>query len=173
MKKKTLTIGITGHRHLKNQQTENFARRKIRELLIQYLALYPQINALSALAEGADTIFAQEALNLGIPLTAVIPFTKYEDDFSNPDALKQFRQLLSKCQNIVNLNHTDRSDDAYLEAGIWIVDHCDLLFAVWDGKPAAGKGGTGDVVNYAISEKVPVIHVDISNHSIKELVEDI
>ena len=173
MQKKTFTIGITGHRHLKNQRTEDFVRLKIRELLIKYLNLFPQMDALSALAEGADTIFAQEALNLGIPLTSVIPFAKYEDDFSEPDARKQFRHLLANSQNIVRMNYTNRSDNAYLEAGKWIVDHSDLLFAVWDGKPAAGKGGTGDVVNYAISEKVPVVHVNISNHSIKELVEDI
>ncbi len=30
-----------------------------------------------------------------------------------------------------------------------MIDHSDELYAVWDGKPARGYGGTADVVAYA------------------------
>ena len=36
----------------------------------------------------------------------------------------------------------------------------DLIFAVWTGKPAKGKGGTADIVAYAIDKKIPVVHIN-------------
>ncbi|MGW4103078.1 hypothetical protein [Streptomyces sp. NPDC004976] len=47
-------------------------------------------------------------------------------------------------------------EQAYLGAGRWIVDHCDRLIAVWDGRPARGLGGTGNVVANARRTGVPV-----------------
>src|SRR5260221_12639223 len=47
--------------------------------------------------------------------------------------------------------------DAYLAAGKLIVELCDVLVAVWDGEPAAGKGGTADVVAVALASGRPVI----------------
>ncbi len=36
-----------------------------------------------------------------------------------------------------------------MAGGRAVADGCDLLLAVWDRKPAAGLGGTADVVAYA------------------------
>lgn len=41
------------------------------------------------------------------------------------------------------------SEKAYWSAGQEIVNQADRLLAVWDGQPAAGLGGTADVVRYA------------------------
>jgi hypothetical protein len=35
------------------------------------------------------------------------------------------------------------------------VNRSDRLLAVWDGKPAQGLGGTGDIVAYAKSRGLP------------------
>ena len=48
---------------------------------------------------------------------------------------------------------------AYEAAGRYVVDHCDLLIAVWDGKPARGRGGTAEIVAYAREKKRPLIVV--------------
>jgi len=37
-----------------------------------------------------------------------------------------------------------------------MVDEADELYAVWDGKPARGYGGTADVVAYAREHGTPV-----------------
>jgi hypothetical protein len=37
-----------------------------------------------------------------------------------------------------------------------MLDRADQLYAVWDGKPARGYGGTADVVAEAESRGVPV-----------------
>ena len=51
-------------------------------------------------------------------------------------------------------------EHSFLEAGRYIVDHCDRLFAVWDGKDAEGEGGTGDIVHYALKKHKTVTHID-------------
>ena len=50
--------------------------------------------------------------------------------------------------------------EGFLEAGKYVVDACDLLFAVWDGETAEGRGGTGDVVAYAQRKRRPIIHMN-------------
>jgi polyphosphate kinase 2 (PPK2 family) len=56
----------------------------------------------------------------------------------------------------VKLPPAPTHEDAYLAAGRWIVDHADRLVAVWDGRPARGRGGTAEVVAYARHRGVPV-----------------
>ena len=62
----------------------------------------------------------------------------------------------------------DCSEDAYLAAGHWIVDHSDLAILVWDGYPAAGKGGTADIASYARLVGCPFIHVYTRLHTVKQ-----
>jgi hypothetical protein len=41
-----------------------------------------------------------------------------------------------------------------------VVNQVEHLVAVWNGLPAAGVGGTGDVVAYARKKKVDVYRID-------------
>ena len=43
-----------------------------------------------------------------------------------------------------------------MEASQAMLDRAERLFAVWDGKPARGYGGTADVVAEARSQGIPV-----------------
>jgi hypothetical protein len=38
-----------------------------------------------------------------------------------------------------------------------MIQQADRLFAVWDGKPARGYGGTADVVAYARERDIPLV----------------
>src|SRR5450755_4094023 len=49
--------------------------------------------------------------------------------------------------------------DAYEQAGCYIVDHSDVLIAVWDGRDSRGRGGTRAVIEYAHDQGVPVLLV--------------
>ena len=166
--KKAFRVAVTGHRNLRDEETRIFVPREVRRLLERFKREQANLEALSALAEGADTIFARTALDLGIPLVAVIPFARYEEDFS-ASALETFRELLGRASRVIRLRHRQRSNEAYLAAGKWLVDHADALLAVWDGRPAAGKGGTGDVVEYALAHGLPVVHIDIREQKVKEI----
>jgi hypothetical protein len=158
-----LKIAITGHRNLLND-------KEIRENIALSLQYFQKNNtdlqAISALAVGADTIFAQEAVKLKIPVRYVLPFElkEYEKDFS-PSELMVLQDLLAKNKQLYEVTNPLKNDspearnEAYLATGKHLVDECDILLAVWDGQPAKGKGGTGDVVAYAREQgkKVEII----------------
>ena len=141
-------VGVTGHRTF-SSPTADLVRSACRQVLTDALAAHPSLVALSALAEGADTVFAEAALALGIPLEAVIPFDGYENDFTTPTARETYNHLLRSAKVIHRLHFRKRSDDAYLAAGRWIGQRSDLLVAIWDGEPSRGLGGTGDIVEMA------------------------
>jgi hypothetical protein len=55
-------------------------------------------------------------------------------------------------------------EDAYCAAGEAVVERSDVLLAVWDGRPAKGIGGTGEVVAAAGRSGVPVSWVFAEQH---------
>nr|WP_239110703.1 hypothetical protein [Streptomyces microflavus] len=112
--------------------------------------------ALSSLAVGADQLFADLALTCGAELTVVIPSGDYEACFENAADLARYRLLKSRAAREIRLDFPHSTDEAYYAAGAYIADHCDRLLAVWDGRPARGLGGTGDIVTYARTLGRPV-----------------
>jgi hypothetical protein len=50
---------------------------------------------------------------------------------------------------------------AYVMAGRATIAHCDLLVAIWDGELPRGRGGTGEVVQIALLEGTPILHLPI------------
>lgn len=146
-------VGVTGHRHLRAPHT---VAARCHETLAGILSDRPDVVACSALAIGADSLFAQAALDLGIPLIAVIPFATYASDFTTPDERAQYERLLVSAVEIVRLPYRRRSDAVYLAAGQWIVEHCDLLIAVWNGQFGDEMGGTSDIVALATAHRLPV-----------------
>ncbi|MGH6659024.1 MAG: hypothetical protein ACREBM_05155, partial [Sphingomicrobium sp.] len=51
----------------------------------------------------------------------------------------------------------------YVMAGRATVAHCDILVAIWDGRPARGRGGTAEVVQLALTRGTAVVHVSPDN----------
>jgi hypothetical protein len=147
-----IRIACTGHRNLSGS-TQQLISAELIEILA---AAERPLVGLTSLADGADQLFADAVLALGGQLHAVIPSAGYEDAFPSSEAQSDFRALLDRAHTITVLPHAAPSEDAYLDAGQFIVDACDRLLAVWDSQPAAGKGGTGDVAEYARHKRVPV-----------------
>lgn len=127
---------------------------------------------LSSLAEGADRIVADAVLDLpNSKLDVVLPLdvNDYINDFQTEESKKEFHDLLNQAdftyslksslpsKNISTAELQESRNIAYLKAGQYIVDHCDVLIAVWDGKAAKGKGGTAEIVNYARQQQCPII----------------
>ncbi|ARI55303.1 MULTISPECIES: hypothetical protein [Streptomyces] len=145
-------IGITGHRTIPVR-----ARSHVLAGLRSALAgLDGATEVLSSLAVGADQLFADLALARGAKLTAVIPSGDYEACFDTAADLARYRLLKSRAAQEIRLDFPHSTDEAYYAAGAYIADHCDLLLAVWDGHPARGLGGTGDIVDYARTLGRPV-----------------
>ncbi len=176
IKNEILKIGVTGHRIIEN---EDLIRLKVKEILGVFddkLSPNSILRIISPLAEGADRIVAQEVLfhhesHGKSELHVVLPLkiNDYLNDFKTIESKKEFKELIDLAQEIVSLKEAPTRKDAYLQAGRYVVDHCNVLIAVWDGKPSRGKGGTADIIEYAMSLKKMVFWINSIDGKIKHL----
>jgi len=159
-------IGITGHRHLGELEK---IMAGVDSAVTRILARFPDsdFRILSALAEGADQILAKRLLlvpdsKLWVPLP--LPKEEYLKDFRTVQTKEEFTSLLGEAERIISMPQMEKREEAYLAAGKYIVENSDLLLAVWDGKPARGKGGTAEIIGLARRRGLPIawIHVDNS-----------
>jgi hypothetical protein len=127
----------------------------------------PVERAFTSLAAGSDQVFARQALALGIPVTAVLPFPDYARCFQG-SGLAAYEDLLRRC-SVVTLPAGASDEHGFLEAGRQVADRADLLVAVWDGHPAAGPGGTADIVRYCVDAGRAVLHIDPLGRSVRSL----
>jgi hypothetical protein len=133
---------------------------------------------MTALAEGADRIVAESVLETeDSKIEVVLPLTieDYLTDFKTDESKTNFKRLLQLDQFAISLRSRkieeefstteieEARKEAYFNAGKYIVDNCDVLIAIWNGEKAEGKGGTADVVAYAIHKHRPIIIIN-SNH---------
>ncbi|HEV3110267.1 MAG TPA: hypothetical protein VGY99_07215 [Candidatus Binataceae bacterium] len=157
-----LVIGVTGHRDLRPQARAAIADR-VREVLLHFKTSYPNtpLIVLSPLAEGADRLVAEVALEPGIgaQLMAPLPMVReiYEFDFKSSDSRAEFDRLLDAAAQKLELpappgvsreqlqNELSVRQDQYAAVGEFVARHCQVLIALWDGKPG-DRGGTAEVV---------------------------
>jgi hypothetical protein len=158
-------VGITGHRSLPDAAMWAWVGREVDAVLT---ALAPPRGAalaesgligVTGLAAGADTVFARAVLAHGGTLHVVLAFPGFERSLE-PDARDEYARLLALAETVETLPAGGTDDDAYLAEGRRVVVLSELLVAVWDGEPAHGVGGTGDVVEFALADGTPVVHVD-------------
>jgi hypothetical protein len=158
-----LRVGVTGHRVIPDEAA---IATRVDEVLVRLLGLLPTelstpvlLEIVSPLGEGADRIVAERALEipdatLEVPLP--LEAADYEQDFDSASSRERFRALLGGAERVWVVNGGSDRVDAYGETGAYVVDSSDLLIAVWDGLEARGPGGTGDVVQRAVQQRMPV-----------------
>lgn len=133
---------------------------------------------LTALAEGADRIAAEAVLEMeGSKIEVVLPLTKeeYLEDFETEGSKKEFEDLLKLDYTPLYLRShnlkgqyalseiVNQKREAYFDAGKYIVDHCDVLIAIWDGIYTNLMGGTSEIIKYADKIGRPVIVISSIN----------
>lgn len=174
-------IGVTGHLTLQNKIV---IQRSIRSVLSE---LESMINIkkykipwtfviISPLAEGSDRIVVEEILGwhsegMQDPVLEVVlplPLEDYTHDFKTESSREQFKDLLAKAGSIINLSGGPTREDAYLKAGQYVASRCDVLIAIWDGKKAHGKGGTGEIVEFARKYKRCIFWINSVTGEIKD-----
>jgi hypothetical protein len=162
-------IGITGHRRLDDPEALipaiREAVRLLRKLLPEHAGSEVCLVAVSSLAEGADRLVARELLaGPGSRLEAILPMARsaYLHDFGDAGSRREFRRLLEQASQVRQAPGRPTPEEAYEWAGRRVVDRCDALIAVWDGKPAKGRGGTAEIVQYANDRGVPLAWIHTS-----------
>ncbi|WP_324806163.1 DUF4231 domain-containing protein [Sphingomonas sp. LY29] len=173
-----MTLGIVGHREelIAPHRASTGARidEAIDALKASALALHererrwfdassPLLSLVSPLADGADQMAAQSAIDRGFALQAILPFAVATYRETLPDAARaSFERLLDKAACRFELPGDLRQPlQAYVMAGRATVAQADILIAVWDGQFPRGRGGTGEVVEWAIARGTPVLQIPI------------
>ncbi|MGO9547727.1 MAG: hypothetical protein ACLPPF_23440 [Rhodomicrobium sp.] len=155
-----IMLGATGHRNIEPQDAKLIAAlsKQCRELRNKYPD--SPFVILSALAEGADRMIAEVAMKeLSADLIAVLPVPEeeYERDFGTEASKTEFRTLLDRALFVKTAQVPgdaswktvgEPRNEQYARAGAIIADHSHILFAIWDGKPSRGTGGTGEQVKW-------------------------
>ncbi|SRR5258708_39305865 len=160
-----MKAGITGHQNIGSNETikwvTNVLVANIKELSIDF--------GLTSLAIGADQLFAETLRGLHIRYVAIIPCEGYEQTFTTTNDLRKYKSLLQSSSEIIKLPFDKPSEEAFFEAGKHIVNSSDMVIAIWDGQAAKGLGGTGDIVNYALSIKRSILHINPITRTVNRL----
>jgi hypothetical protein len=144
-------FGVTGHQVLPPRIVDRAVRHWHR-----VLPAGAQLYGVSSLAEGADQMFAGHVLAAGGELEAILPCADYASSLCTDGGRARFEELRQAARTVITLPYPKPSEQAFLAAGLVLVERCDHLFAVWDGRPARGLGGTADIVAYARARGCPV-----------------
>ena len=161
-------IGVTGNRILADPDRISFG---IAEAIDRIVEAFPggSMRIVSCLAEGADRLVAHQMQRYpDSQLTAVLPLPQsdYMTDFSTTQSKREFLGLLDRADKLVELPMSRPREQAYETAGRYVLDHCDVLVAIWDGSHAQGRGGTGDVVSEARKRGLPIAWVQAGNRKL-------
>lgn len=146
-------VGVTGHRALNDEKAVS---KSLESLLAQ---MEPPIVGVSALAAGADQLFARAVLEAGGTLEVIVPGPHYRSTLS-PDARRGFDEAVDAASSVTTLDFERVDHNAYLAAGLAMLDRCDVLVAVWDGGESRGSGGTADMVRRARVRDIPVTVIE-------------
>jgi hypothetical protein len=161
-------LGVTGHIDLIPEETPVLIE-KTREVLKSLQRVLPQspIAVLTALADGADQLAAQEAVKLGFPIIALIPmpYAEYRKTIRNQEV---FNALWTQTSLRLELplgefsaadtnSQEERDKQQYAMLGAVLTRYCHLLLAYWDSSDPwekrddssrhAGLGGTAHVIH--------------------------
>lgn len=165
-----LVVAVTGHRDLVAAEVPRI-RQRVRDLFESLSTQYPnrRLTVMSPLAEGADQLVAEVALELGIDLTVPLPMPKdlYLKDFDTPESRARFESLSARAIDVFELPPAkgntvemisepgDARNREYAQVGVFLCAHCHILLAIWDGKVTSELGGTGQVVKFHHDDFMP------------------
>jgi hypothetical protein len=154
-------LGVSGHRDL-NPVDEQRLRDAVTNFVQQLQRHLPstRLQIIVGMAEGADLLVAQTALELGVHVQAVLPMSleDYAADF-DADNLALLQRLLARPDvHSVELSppvhlldehgvvDDSKRDAMYENLTETLIRRSNLLLALWDGNPSKLPGGTADTV---------------------------
>jgi hypothetical protein len=153
-------VGVSGHRDLDPAERPRL-QNAVRNFVHQLKEHLPdtELRMVVGMAEGADLLVADAALDLRVPVEAVLPMPldQYAADFE-ADNLARLKDLLRhpdvRCVELVSgvpdravARHSSAQRDAmYANLTDTLIRRSSLLLALWDGQTSQLPGGTADTV---------------------------
>lgn len=123
---------------------------------LRRIAAESELIGLSCLARGADCVFAQVIVELGSPLWAIVPSRDYSSRIASLADRSEFERLSAAAVEVHVMPYETASREAYEAANGFMLDHVDMLMAVWDGAESVFPGDTAHAVSQARARGVPV-----------------
>ncbi|GAA1676941.1 hypothetical protein GCM10009830_24680 [Glycomyces endophyticus] len=145
-------VGISGHMDV-SESTARLVKSGIDRSLRE---VEGDLTGVTCLAFGADQIFAQSVLALGGTLEVILAAADYRERRVWAEHLPIFDGFLARARSVDVLPFAQAGPEAYVAANVRMLERIDLLLAVWDGGPAAVRGGTADAVAEAERRRLPV-----------------
>ncbi len=158
-----IVIGVSGHRAINQGDEPELYKAIVRVFnhLRKQVGAETPLVLLSPLAEGADRIGAQAALDAGVHLVVPLPMPRSEYEIDFPDSIDEFYRLLEQASlrfelpyvegnSELNIRRPENRDLQYQAVGKYVARHCQILIALWDGAecPEEDGCGTAAVVRY-------------------------
>lgn len=161
-----MKIAVTGHRPDKLGFDYDLSTpfcQEIKRVLI-LLARHDNIQfGISGMALGVDTLWAEALVfDLNVPLVAAIPFLEQSSVWQQ-SSKTHYANLLDRAYKVVNVSGQKKYKEYFMhQRNKWMVDNCDMLYAVWNGDQ---RGGTFNCIQYAKSVNKPIrfINIDIQS----------
>ncbi|MGN0563750.1 MAG: SLOG family protein [Candidatus Heritagella sp.] len=163
---KRQTCCFTGHRPQNlpfrfNEKDERCMalKRTLREQIIPLIEKENVTHFLSGMAIGIDMYAAEIVLDLkksypGITLESVIPCESQAMKWSETLRNRYFR-IVAQCDHETRIQ-MKYTPDCMDKRNRYMVDHSDIVIAVWSGKPS----GTGKTVRYALDKGKMVVVIN-------------
>jgi len=167
----TLGIGVTGHRLARLPEGSAPGIAAAAASILEAIGAAAArggakgpLRMITSLADGADALLADAALERGWRIDVVLPLAReaYSADFAGPVAQDEHARRLAAAHAVFELTEAGTGDHAlaYERAGRLVLAQSDLLVAIWDGEPARGRGGAAQIVAEAVLAGIPVVHLD-------------
>lgn len=164
-----MIVAFTGHRPQKLGGQDkghplNLAIRQRLDEEIITLASQGVTQFISGMAHGVDlwavdSVYrVSNALKIPLQVVAALPFPGQEEKWNKQDKEEYHRLLLGVADSRRHMISPQYHQGALYERNYWMVDHADLVLAVWNGLE---KGGTWHTISYArrVGKPVKIISV--------------
>ena len=150
-------VGVTGHRDLREEDIEilkNSVRGELEAL--QRRCPHSSLVVMTSLAEGADQLCAEVALDMGLELITILPMPlkEYAKDFGMAP-MGDLVRLADASSKVIVTPYIEEYDERYgserdwlyRQAGLYVAKHSHVLIALWDGSKGDECGcGTASIV---------------------------
>lgn len=130
---------LTGHRSF-----SMYYRPGIEKLISAVLYEYDIEGIYCGMAMGFDLIAANELMNQGIKVFAVIPFKNQTERWTRENK-KRYERILKLCTTKTILNEHYR-EGCLFDRNLWMIKRSQLCISAWDGRT---KGGTYHAINHS------------------------
>lgn len=158
LNKQIVKVAFTGHRPNSLPSSYGYDlsnatwRRLIEEIKNKLVTLHAT-TTITGGALGVDQAAFIASKELGLFSELAIPCMN-QDKLWSVNAKDFYKRMLTTADKVTYISHQDYTSDCMQKRNQYMIDNCDVLIAIWDGRES---GGTANTVRYAKKLAKPVI----------------